>query len=92
MQEDVGKRVVEVLRGKYKDLVVIFFGSRARGDHLNDNDYDLILVSIQVDVFLLKEQAKFKSFFGEKGIVGDFEILCYTLEEFEKKKKEHEHS
>ncbi|MEM3568927.1 MAG: nucleotidyltransferase domain-containing protein [Candidatus Jordarchaeales archaeon] len=51
MQEDVGKRVVEVLRGKYKDLVVIFFGSRARGDHLNDSDYDLILVSIQVDVF-----------------------------------------
>ncbi|MFQ6058104.1 MAG: nucleotidyltransferase domain-containing protein [Anaerolineae bacterium] len=63
----------------------IVFGSRARGDHLVDSDLDLILVSKDFeDVFFTDRSSQVHRYWdGDLGL----EVLCYTPEEFEKKRR-----
>ena len=75
------------VRKKYKIERAIFFGSRARGEHLKNSDYDIILVSADFrDIFFTKRSALMYDFWHHWPI--DIEPLCYTPEEFEAKKNQ----
>jgi len=63
------------------------FGSRARGDHLRNSDYDVILVSTDFEgMFFTRRSALMYDFWNHWPI--QIEPLCYTPEEFEAKKKQ----
>jgi hypothetical protein len=81
-------RIAKVIRQHYPDAKIIFFGSRIRGDYLKDSDYDIIVVSktFKGKHFTERSSDVLKALWNA-GIVGDFEILCYTPEEFERKKR-----
>ncbi|MFA4639979.1 nucleotidyltransferase domain-containing protein [Pyrococcus kukulkanii] len=87
MQEKI-ESLVKIIKKAYPDATVILFGSRARGDFLKDSDYDLIVVSkaFEGKQFTDRSTEVLKLLFKE-GIVEDFEILCYTPKEFERKKR-----
>ncbi len=69
---------------KIKELIniksVILFGSRARGDHSPYSDIDLIIVADFKERFM--ERAPKLLIFNESKF--NFEIFCYTEEEFNK--------
>ncbi len=71
---------------KYSPQKMILFGSRARKDNLIDSDIDLLIVS---DKF---KEIKWPKRVGNVAQLWDglieIEPLCYTPEEFEKKKKQ----
>lgn len=81
-------KVAEAIKQRYPDAKVIFFGSRVRGDYLKDSDYDIIVVSraFKGEHFTKRSSEVLRALW-KAGIVGDFEILCYTPDEFERKKK-----
>ena len=82
-------RVYSVLKEHFKDVRVILFGSRARGDNLRDSDYDLIVVSESFrNTPFVERSSIVLEILWENGIRDDIEVLCYTPEEFEKKKKQ----
>jgi hypothetical protein len=64
----------------------IFFGSRARGDHLLSSDYDFIIVSddFKDEPFPCRGIVLFGYWTAEQ----PFEALCYTIKEFEKKSRQ----
>jgi len=79
---------VRRVRKKYNIEKAIFFGSRARGDYFKDSDYDIILVSPDFEgVFFTKRISNVYRFWKHYPL--EIEPLCYTLEEFEEKLKEH---
>lgn len=78
---------VEKVRAKYRITQAIFFGSRARGDHLATSDYDIVLVSPDFHgIFFSQRSALMYDFWTHWPL--DIEPLCYTPEEFEQKKAE----
>jgi len=90
MGEKADYRITDFLqkvRKKYNISKAIFFGSRARDEHLKDSDYDIILVSEDFkDIFFSKRTALMYDFWQHWPI--EIEPLCYTPEEFETKKKQ----
>lgn len=90
MGEEADSKITDFLqrvRKKYNICQAIFFGSRARGEHLKDSDYDIILVSDDFrDIFFSKRSALMYDFWQHWPI--DIEPLCYTPEEFEAKKNQ----
>jgi len=90
MGEKADSRITDFLqkvRKKYNISKAIFFGSRARDEHLIDSDYDIILVSEDFkDMFFSKRTALMYDFWHHWPI--EIEPICYTPEEFENKKKQ----
>jgi len=81
-------RIARVIKRNYPDAKIIFFGSRIRGDYLKDSDYDIIVVSKAFrGKHFTDRSSEVMRVLWNAGVVGDFEILCYTPEEFERKKK-----
>lgn len=71
----------------FKIEKAILFGSRARGDNLKDSDYDIILVSPEFkDIFFSKRISNMYKYWRHFPL--EVEPLCYTPEEFERKKKQ----
>ena len=82
------KEFVKKIKNKYKIEKAIFFGSRARGDHFKNSDYDIILVSDDFkDIFFTKRIAMMYTFWKHYPL--EIEPICYTSQEFKKKTKEH---
>jgi len=75
-----------LLEERFQPERVILFGSRARGDHLKNSDYDIIVVSDRFEGchFLDRLAALFELWDYDH----DLDILAYTPEEFELKKAE----
>ncbi len=80
------KSFVRKVNRKFKLEQVILFGSRARGDYLNISDVDLILVSKDFENLSFRE--RIIQIIGYWDAYVDIEVLCYTPEEFNRKKKE----
>lgn len=79
---------VKRAKKKYKLEKALFFGSRARGDHFNTSDYDIIFVSHDfAGIFFTQRIARMYEFWKHYPL--EIEPLCYTPEEFSKKAKEH---
>jgi len=72
---------------KVFDLNNIFlFGSRARGDNFLESDFDFVIVSEDFkNIPFIFRASKIYDYWNQKQ---DIEPLCYTPEEFEKKKKQ----
>ncbi len=74
------------LRSAYAPEKIILFGSRARGDNLKQSDYDLMVVSRKFEnIHFLERISKLLELWTYDV---DVDILPYTPEEFEDKKKE----
>ena len=90
MGKETDSRIADLLqkvRKKYNISQAIFFGSRVRDEHLEDSDYDIILVSDDFrDIFFSKGSALMYDFWQHWPL--EIEPLCYTPEEFEAKKNQ----
>ena len=80
------KKFIRKVNKKFKLEQVILFGSRARGDYLINSDVDLILVS--KDFENLPFRKRMVEVIGDWDAYLDLEVLCYTPEEFNRKKEE----
>ena len=84
MKKDL-KVFLSKVKKKYPLEKALLFGSRARGDYFLDSDVDVVLVS---EAF----QGRITERMGEMMFLWtapvDLEPLCYTSEEFKKKKKQ----
>ena len=82
----VAKKFSKKIKRKFDVKNLILFGSRARGDNLKHSDYDFIAVSGKFkDKKFVLRASDFYDYWDEKQ---DLEIICYTPEEFERKKKQ----
>lgn len=87
------KKSVEIARAFAKRLRKVFdlnniflFGSRARGDNFLESDFDFVIVSEDFkNIPFIFRASKIYDYWNQKQ---DIEPLCYTPEEFEKKKKQ----
>ena len=77
---------MENVKKDYSIERVIFFGSRSRNDHLECSDFDVIVVSDDFEkIFFTDRISKmYKYWKSPKSL----EIFCYTLKEFERKKRQ----
>lgn len=81
------KDFIGKVREKYRITQAIFFGSRARGEHFADSDYDIVLVSPDFrGIFFSQRSALMYDFWTHWPT--EIEPLCYTPEEFEIKKNQ----
>ena len=79
-------RFAEEISGEYSLKKMILFGSQATGKARKDSDVDLILVSPK-----FRGQRKLQrspQFYLKWNLDWPVDFLCYTPEEFERKKKQ----
>lgn len=81
----IAKSFAQKVRKKYAPARVILFGSRARGDHLKRSDFDFLIISPKFakQPFIYRSSALYD--FWTSSV--DVEPLCYTPDEFQRKKK-----
>jgi uncharacterized protein len=80
------KDFIDKVKTEFHPDIILLFGSRARGDHLKDSDYDLIIVSPKFrKVHFLERIYQVLEFWDYEW---DVDILPYTPEEFQKKKNQ----
>ena len=85
VEREIEKFLGKVIE-KFKPRLVILFGSRARGDYLKSSDYDILIVSEHFRKLDFRERiVRIYELMDEPLRV---DVLCYTPEEFEKKRKE----
>jgi predicted nucleotidyltransferase len=74
------------LKKKFKVEKMLLFGSRARGEELLSSDVDVLIISKKFIKIPFKQRPD--EFLEAWKLPLDLEIICYTPEEFERKKKE----
>lgn len=84
------KKDMRTFLSRIKELnieMVVIFGSRVRGDYLKYSDLDIIIVSRDFSnvPFIDRSNVIYKYYDAWKG-EGSLEVICYTPEEFERKK------
>lgn len=77
---------LKFLKNSFNPERIIMFGSRARGEHLEDSDIDIIVVSEKFEKIDFRERIIMAYGLWDKK--QGLNIICYTPEEFEKKKKQ----
>jgi hypothetical protein len=77
------KRFAEKVRAAMPDARIIWFGSRARGDHMEYSDYDFVVVSERFAGMPFTRRPV--ALYGLWEHDADLEALCYTPEEFQRK-------
>jgi predicted nucleotidyltransferase len=82
----IAKKFAKRVRDQFPDAEIFLFGSRARGDHMLESDFDFIIVSDHFEnILFYKRMPLIYEIWDEHY---DIEPLCYTKEEFQKKKKQ----
>ncbi len=82
----IAKAFATRLKKDFEDAKVILFGSRATGNHLEDSDYDFVIVSKKfAGTRFYSRMEKIYDYWNQKQAI---EPLCYTPAEFEQKKKQ----
>lgn len=74
------------LKRRYRPRLVLVFGSRARGEALAESDLDLLVVSDRFRGVRFLERAS--TVLNELDIPFAVDVLCYTPEEFTRKRHE----
>lgn len=82
---EVVSEFVEKLRATIDVREAYLFGSRTRADFLRDSDYDIIIVSDDFKGIPFFERSPRYLMMWDWS-KGELEMLCYTSEEFEKKR------
>ena len=80
------KKFIETVKKKFEAEKIIWFGSRVRGNHLQESDFDFIIVSKKFEGIPFRERIIKVLNLTKKPWL--FDVLCYTPDEFERKKKE----
>ncbi|MFH0875064.1 MAG: nucleotidyltransferase domain-containing protein [archaeon] len=80
--EDFRRKVIK----KYSPTKIILFGSRARHDNFIESDIDIVIISDKFSNIKWPNRLALVSDLW-KGLI-TIEPLCYTNEEFNKKKEE----
>ncbi len=70
----------------YRPVRVLAFGSRARGNPLKESDLDLLVVSESFEEIPFIQRAP--QLLWDLRVPFAIEVLCYTPEEYERKRKE----
>jgi len=79
--------IKEALEDEMTVESVYIFGSRARGDHREDSDYDIAIVSPDFeDQSFSKRQQTIRPLLREVLGTVSLDVVCYTCEEFEEGK------
>lgn len=80
------EKYLETIKNIYSPVGLWFFGSRISGSPKNESDIDMVLVSdkFKETKFIYRMRDFLKNFDYYKHI----DVLCYTSEEFERKKNE----
>lgn len=84
--EGFREKYLESLVKEFRPSLVLAFGSRVRGDNLKGSDLDLVIVSEAFEGIPFPNRA-----FGVLeglDIMEAMDLLCYTKQEFERKKKQ----
>ncbi|MDP3773127.1 MAG: nucleotidyltransferase domain-containing protein [Gemmatimonadales bacterium] len=80
------REVLPKLAAAYRPARVLVFGSRARGDALRDSDLDVLIVSTRfADTPWLDRPVRVAE---DCDLRFGVELLCYTPEEYERKREE----
>lgn len=77
---------LKYIKKEFKPEKIILFGSRARGDNLKTSDVDLLVVSKKFEG--VGWRRRMINVFGGWDKKQMLEPICYTPEEFERKKKQ----
>ncbi len=85
-RDDRVRSFVERIKQEYRIEKIIFFGSRVRGENLEDSDYDIIVVSKDFQGVFFTDRISELSRYWSHDI--PLEVLCYTPEEFREKSKQ----
>ena len=87
-QETLGKLrpFLRRVERHFKPVRCILFGSRARGETLQDSDYDLLLISPAFEGIAFYE--RHVQVYGLQREALDIDVICLTPKEFLKRKKE----
>ena len=80
------KKHIDFLKKSFNPEKIILFGSRARKDHLEESDFDLIIISNRFKNMNFRE--RISKAYGMWDKKQNLDIICYTKQEFEKKKKQ----
>ncbi|MEK6933321.1 MAG: nucleotidyltransferase domain-containing protein [Nanoarchaeota archaeon] len=80
------KKHLAFLKRIFNPEKIILFGSRARGDNLEESDFDLIVVSEKFKNMNFRDRIIMA--YGVWDKKQGLDIICYTHKEFEKKKKQ----
>lgn len=75
------RKHITFLRKEFAPDRILLFGSRARGDHLEESDIDLIVVSKKFREMPFTD--RMSQAYGMWDNKIDLEQICYTPEEFE---------
>ena len=78
---------VKKVREKIPSSKIYLFGSRARGDGKKDSDYDFLVISKHFKNYSFEKRST-EIYILKRKIPAAMDIICYTPEEFEKKKKQ----
>ena len=78
--------VLPLLMERFQPSKVLVFGSRARGDALKDSDLDLLIVAESFECVRWLDRPV--RVYEECDIRLSVELLCYTPEEYDRKRRE----
>ncbi|MBM3308992.1 MAG: nucleotidyltransferase domain-containing protein [Candidatus Altiarchaeales archaeon] len=80
------KKLRKQANRRYDIEQMLLFGSRARGEGLLSSDVDVLIIS--KDFMKLPFKKRPDTFLDSWKLPVDLEVLCYTPDEFERKKNE----
>ncbi len=86
IRDRVTTRFMKDISKKFRIENAILFGSRAKGDHLKNSDYDIILVSPDFEGRHFTERAS--EVLRALTVHFPMDLLCYTPKEFNEKRKQ----
>lgn len=78
---------VKAVRNSISPCKIILFGSRAKKKAKKESDYDFLLISPKFKKWEWEERSA-RMYHLKRDIPAAMDIICYTPEEFEKKKKQ----
>ena len=82
----IAKEFAAKVKKRHKSAKVVLFGSRARGDNFKNSDFDFLVISekFKKEPFIFRASGLYDLW----DYSWDIEPLCYTPEEFNRKKKQ----
>ncbi len=85
--DKITKSFAKVINQNFRSCKILLFGSRAKGIFKKTSDYDFLLVSPEFRKWGWEERSA-RVYYLKRKIPASMDIICYTPEEFERKKKQ----
>lgn len=85
--DKITKSFAKIINQNFHSCKIWLFGSRAKGTFKKTSDYDFLLVCPEFKKWGWEERSA-KVYFLKRNLPASMDIVCYTPEEFELKKKQ----